>query len=219
MINPAFIPDDFFKVLAPSDIFGADGPFEVDLGCGDGGFLLQMAAHYPERRFLGIERLLGRVRGVCSRAAVRGLDNVKVFRVESRYFLEWMMQPGCISRLHYLCPDPWPKERHHKNRLVQEDFLPVLHRSLSDGGSSCSRRIMKDIFCGCWTMWRAAVCLAVPVGMRTNFFIPVRISSFNGRPWESRFTAPALSNCRKSDSNAFYTSSERFHHGCAPGVA
>ena len=134
MINPAFIPDDFFKVLAPSDIFGADGPFEVDLGCGDGGFLLQMAAHYPERRFLGIERLLGRVRGVCSRAAVRGLDNVKVFRVESRYFLEWMMQPGCISRLHYLCPDPWPKERHHKNRLVQEDFLPVLHRSLSDGG-------------------------------------------------------------------------------------
>lgn len=55
----------------------------------DGGFLLQMAAHYPERRFLGIERLLGRVRGVCSRAASRRLDNVKVCRVESRYFLEW----------------------------------------------------------------------------------------------------------------------------------
>ena len=126
MTDPAFIPDDFFKVLAPSDIFGTDGPFEVDLGCGDGGFLLQMAAHYPERRFLGIERLLGRVRGVCSRAAVRGLENVKV--------LEWMVRPGCVSRLHYLCPDPWPKERHHKNRLVQDDFLPVLHRSLADGG-------------------------------------------------------------------------------------
>ena len=109
MTDPAFIPDDFFKVLAPSDIFGTDGPFEVDLGCGDGGFLLQMAAHYPERRFLGIERLLGRVRGVCSRAAVRGLENVKVLRVESRYFLEWMVRPGCVSRLHYLCPDPWPK--------------------------------------------------------------------------------------------------------------
>ena len=52
MTDPAFIPDDFFKVLAPSDIFGTDGPFEVDLGCGDGGFLLQLAAHYPERRFL-----------------------------------------------------------------------------------------------------------------------------------------------------------------------
>ena len=219
MINPAFIPDDFFKVLAPSDIFGADGPFEVDLGCGDGGFLLQMAAHYPERRFLGIERLLGRVRGVCSRAAVRGLDNVKVFRVESRYFLEWMMQPGCISRLHYLCPDPWPKERHHKNRLVQEDFLPVLHRSLSDGGEFLFKTDHEGYFL--WVLDHVARSglFSRASWMRTNFFIPVRISSFNGRPWESRFTAPALSNCRKSDSNAFYTSSERFHHGCAPGVA
>lgn len=219
MINPAFIPDDFFKVLAPSDIFGADGPFEVDLGCGDGGFLLQMAAHYPERRFLGIERLLGRVRGVCSRAAVRGLDNVKVFRVESRYFLEWMMQPGCISRLHYLCPDPWPKERHHKNRLVQEDFLPVLHRSLSDGGEFLFKTDHEGYFL--WVLDHVARSglFSRASWDEDEFFIPVRISSFNGRPWESRFTAPALSNCRKSDSNAFYTSSERFHHGCAPGVA
>ena len=194
MTDPAFIPDDFFKVLAPSDIFGTDGPFEVDLGCGDGGFLLQMAAHYPERRFLGIERLLGRVRGVCSRAAVRGLENVKVLRVESRYFLEWMVRPGCVSRLHYLCPDPWPKERHHKNRL-------------------------RSISCGCWTMWRAAACSAGPVGRMMSFFIPGRISSFNGSPWENRFTAPASLNCRKPDSDAFYTSPERFLHGCAPGHA
>lgn len=219
MINPAFIPDDFFKVLAPSDIFGADGPFEVDLGCGDGGFLLQMAAHYPERRFLGIERLLGRVRGVCSRAAVRGLDNVKVFRVESRYFLEWMMQPGCISRLHYLCPDPWPKERHHKNRLVQEDFLPVLHRSLSDGGEFLFKTDHEGYFL--WVLDHVARSglFSRASWDEDEFFIPVRISSFNGRPWESRFTAPVLSNCRKSDSNAFYTSSERFLHGCAPGFA
>lgn len=219
MINPTFIPDDFFKALAPSDIFGADGPFEVDLGCGDGGFLLQMAAHYPERRFLGIERLLGRVRGVCSRAAVRGLDNVKVFRVESRYFLEWMMQPGCISRLHYLCPDPWPKERHHKNRLVQEDFLPVLHRSLSDGGEFLFKTDHEGYFL--WVLDHVARSglFSRASWDEDDFFIPVRISSFNGRPWESRFTAPALSNCRKSDSDAFYTSSERFLHGCAPRFA
>lgn len=134
MINPAFIPDDFFKVLAPSDIFGADGPFEVDLGCGDGGFLLQMAAHYPERRFLGIERLLGRVRGVCSRAAVRGLDNVKVFRVESRYFLEWMMQPGCISRLHYLCPDPCPRRGIIRTGWCRRIFFPCFTVPCPMGG-------------------------------------------------------------------------------------
>lgn len=134
MTEPAFIPDDYFRPLAPSGIFGVDGPFEVDLGCGDGGFLLQMAEHYPERRFLGVERLLGRVRGVCAKAAARGLANIKVCRVESRYFLEWLMRPGWISRLHYLCPDPWPKERHHKNRLVQDDFMPVLHRALAEEG-------------------------------------------------------------------------------------
>lgn len=178
-----------------------------------------MAAHYPERRFLGIERLLGRVRGVCSRAAVRGLDNVKVFRVESRYFLEWMMQPGCISRLHYLCPDPWPKERHHKNRLVQEDFLPVLHRSLSDGGEFLFKTDHEGYFL--WVLDHVARSglFSRASWDEDEFFIPVRISSFNGRPWESRFTAPVLSNCRKSDSNAFYTSSERFLHGCAPGFA
>lgn len=84
MTEPAFIPEDYFGALTPSEIFGEDGLFEVDLGCGDGGFLLQMAEYYPERRFLGVERLLGRVRSVCSKAASRGLDNVKIFRVESR---------------------------------------------------------------------------------------------------------------------------------------
>lgn len=219
MTDPAFIPDDFFKVLAPSDIFGTDGPFEVDLGCGDGGFLLQMAAHYPERRFLGIERLLGRVRGVCSRAAVRGLENVKVLRVESRYFLEWMVRPGCVSRLHYLCPDPWPKERHHKNRLVQDDFLPVLHRSLADGGEFLFKTDHEEYFL--WVLNHVARSgLFSRSGWEDDeFFIPGRISSFNGSPWENRFTAPASLNCRKPDSDAFYTSPERFLHGCAPGHA
>ena len=64
MTEPAVIPDDYFRPLAPSGIFGVDGPFEVDLGCGDGGFLLQMAEHNPERRILGVESLMGRVRGV-----------------------------------------------------------------------------------------------------------------------------------------------------------
>lgn len=146
MTEPAYIPADHFSPLKPEDIFGAPGPFEVDLGCGDGGFLLQMAAHYPERRFLGIERLLGRVRGVCSRASSLGLGNVKVCRVESRYFLEWMLRPGHISRLHYLCPDPWPKERHHKNRLVQSDFLPVLHGALAPDGEFLFKTDHEDYF-------------------------------------------------------------------------
>lgn len=133
-MGTAFVPDDFFRRYGVEEIFGHGKACEVDLGCGDGGFLLAMAEHYPERLFLGVERLLGRIRKVCAESERRGLENVRGLRVESRYFLEWMAQPGSISRLHYLFPDPWPKEKHHKNRLVQDSFVPVMHKALSPGG-------------------------------------------------------------------------------------
>lgn len=133
-MSSAFVPKDFFQLHSVAAIFGSGESCEVDLGCGDGGFLLQMAAHYPERRFLGVERLLGRVRKVCRDSTRQQLDNIKVLRLESRYFLEWFIAPGSISRLHYLFPDPWPKEKHHKNRLVQDSFVPVLHRALAENG-------------------------------------------------------------------------------------
>lgn len=134
MTTPAFIPDDYFRLHTPAEIFGTPEPFEVDLGCGDGSFLLQMAQHFPDRHFLGVERLLGRVRGVCAKAFQQQIDNVRVLRIESSYLLEWFLAPGSISRLHYLCPDPWPKTRHHKNRLIQDELMPHLHRALADNG-------------------------------------------------------------------------------------
>lgn len=133
-MQPAFLPDDYFRKWSTAEIFSRGTSFEIDLGCGEGSFLTAMAAHYPERLFLGVERLMGRVRATCRGIAEHKLDGVRVLRAESRYTLEWLLQPGSISRLHYLFPDPWPKKKHHKNRLVQEDFLPVLHRALADNG-------------------------------------------------------------------------------------
>ena len=91
-MNTAFVPEDYFKRYTVAEMFGPGGEptCEVDLGCGDGGFLLAMAEHYPQTQFLGVERLLGRIRKVCSESARRGLSNVRGLRVESRYFLEWM---------------------------------------------------------------------------------------------------------------------------------
>jgi len=129
-----FMPADYFRRHSPADIFGNDHPLEIDLGCGDGSFLIEMAQHYPERNFLGIERLLGRVRGVCKRIQELGLDNVMVLRLESQYTLEYLLAPASVSRLHLLCPDPWPKARHHKRRLVQQEFLHILQQVLSPGG-------------------------------------------------------------------------------------
>ena len=128
-----FMPADYFRCHRPEDIFGNDHPLEIDLGCGDGSFLIEMAQHYPERNFLGVERLLGRVRGVCKRIQELGLTNVMVLRLESQYTLEYLLAPASVSRLHLLCPDPWPKARHHKRRLVQQKFLHILHQVLIPG--------------------------------------------------------------------------------------
>ena len=129
-----FMPADYFRRHSADDIFGNNHPLEIDLGCGDGSFLIEMAQHYPERNFLGIERLLGRVRGVCKRIQELGLTNVMVLRLESQYTLEYLLAPASVSRLHLLCPDPWPKARHHKRRLVQQEFLHILQKTLSPSG-------------------------------------------------------------------------------------
>lgn len=128
------VPSDYFRRLDPAEILTANRPLEVDLGCGDGSFLLGMAEHHPERDFIGVERLLGRVRKVCRHLTRRGLANARVLRLESRYTVEWLLPGEAISRIHLLCPDPWPKVRHHRRRIIQPEFLSAVHRSLAPGG-------------------------------------------------------------------------------------
>lgn len=131
-----FIPADYFAEVTPGSIFpDSSRPLELDVGCGDGTFLLQMAAHYPERDFLGIERLSGRIRKICRRAVREGLTNVRVIHLESAYTLSWLLPAGCASRVHLLFPDPWPKKRHAFHRFVHPDNLAGIHRVLAPGAS------------------------------------------------------------------------------------
>jgi len=129
-------PEDYFRRARLEEIFPqrVGAPLEIDLGCGDGGFLLAMAERYPERNFLGVERLLGRIRKVSRKARRKGIENVRLLRLECAYAVEWLLPPGCAMRVHLLCPDPWPKQRHHRRRLVQTTFLKSVHGLLEDGG-------------------------------------------------------------------------------------
>ncbi len=147
-MSSAFVPQDFFHRHSVGEIFQDNqiSACELDLGCGDGSFLLAMAAHYPERKFLGVERLLGRIRRVCREGDKMGLANLRGLRIESRYFLEYFIAPNSISRLHYLFPDPWPKEKHHKNRLVQESLLPLIHAALTEQGEFLFKTDHEDYF-------------------------------------------------------------------------
>jgi tRNA (guanine-N7-)-methyltransferase len=131
-----FIPPDYFRELRHDEFFpDPSRPLEVELGCGDGTFLQQMARQHPERDFLGLERMLGRVEKTLRKIAQAGLPNAKVLRLESGYSTGWLLPTASISRLHLLCPDPWPKKKHAARRLVnQEEFLNGLARVLKPGG-------------------------------------------------------------------------------------
>lgn len=141
-----FVPPHYFRKLEPAELLRDGRPLEIDLGCGDGSFLMEMAARYPERDFLGVERLLGRVRKVCRKATRRKLDNARVLRLDSRYVTEWLLPDASVSRLHLLCPDPWPKVRHHRRRLVQVEFLQAVWNALLPGGEFLFMTDHEDYF-------------------------------------------------------------------------
>lgn len=128
------VPAEYFRQFGIDEIRCGERPLEVDLGCGDGSFLLEMARNYPEREFLGVERLLGRVRKVCKKITRQEIANARVLRLDSKYVVEWLLPEASISRVHLLCPDPWPKMRHHRRRLVQVEFLDAVRRALVPGG-------------------------------------------------------------------------------------
>ncbi len=129
------IPADYFRRLEKAEIFDRPGaPLEVDVGSGDGTFVIEMAARFPERDFLGIERLLGRARKIGRKARRRGLTNAKALRLDSTYAVPYLLPLGGVSRLHVLCPDPWPKKKHERHRLIKPEFCAAVHAALEPGG-------------------------------------------------------------------------------------
>jgi tRNA (guanine-N7-)-methyltransferase len=114
-------------------IFGRKAPLHVDLGCGDGSFLCALAQGMPDKNFLGIERLLNRVRTSARKAATLG--NVRLLRVESSYGVRYLLPTESVETFYLLFPDPWPKRRHHRRRIVTLAFLSSIHVALQKNGS------------------------------------------------------------------------------------
>ena len=129
-----FTPADYFSPIRVEELFARQAPLEIDVGCGEGAFLVAMAKGNPQRNFLAVERLVGRVRKVCRRSARAGLDNVRVMCVESDYTVKHLLPAGSVSVFHVMFPDPWPKRKHHRRRLVNRGFLDAVRGALCDGG-------------------------------------------------------------------------------------
>jgi tRNA (guanine-N7-)-methyltransferase len=121
--------------LALNELFPSPRPIEVELGSGDGSFLMQWARLHPESNLLGIERLMGRIRKLERKGGRMQLRNLRGIRVEATYFMRYLLPAASISALHVYFPDPWPKRRHHIRRLVNEGFPALAARALKPGGT------------------------------------------------------------------------------------
>lgn len=108
--------------------------FEVDLGCGKGRFLLAHAARHPDTNYLGIDRMLRRIRKVDNRARRLNLGNIRLLRVEAYYAVAHLLPPASVNAYYIFFPDPWPKARHEGHRLFNAQFLDALFRTMASGG-------------------------------------------------------------------------------------
>ena len=129
-----------------AELFPKPQPLEVELGCGDASFLVDYAQRHPERNFVGIERLLGRLRKLDRKGRRAGLTNLRGVRIESSYFLEYLLPPRSTSVLHVYFPDPWPKKKHHKHRLINPHFANTARNVLPPGGVVYLRTDDRDYF-------------------------------------------------------------------------
>jgi len=112
-------------------LFGRSAPLHVDLGCGDGSFLCEIAQQFPKRNFLGIERLTKRVEKV--RKAEK-TENVRVVRADTLFAVRYLLPESSVETFYLLFPDPWPKRRHQFRRIFTRDFLDAIAAALEKHG-------------------------------------------------------------------------------------
>ena len=92
----------------------------------------ELAQLHPDKDFLGIDRLVGRVAKGCRKAAA--LENVRILNVESSYAVGYLLPEKSVETFYLLFPDPWPKRRHQRRRIVTKGFLDSIHRALEPNG-------------------------------------------------------------------------------------
>jgi tRNA (guanine-N7-)-methyltransferase len=114
-------------------IFGNDKPLALEIGCGMGDFMAKLAALHPEWNFIALDYYNKGCLKTCKRIDSLGLDNVRVVRDEARSFIARCIPSGSLQSVVINCPDPWPKMRHRKRRLVQADFVRFLADFMQPG--------------------------------------------------------------------------------------
>jgi len=127
-LNEVGIPFDW------TELFGRSVPVDLEIGSGKGKFLFEMATAWPDRDFLAVERAGKYHQLCCDRAARRGIENARLLRTTAEDLLFRLLRDASLATVYVLFPDPWPKKRHHKRRLIKPEIVAAMHRVLAPGG-------------------------------------------------------------------------------------
>lgn len=122
------------RPLVVEELFGRSAPLEIELGTGKAKFLIEAARQRPEHDFLGVERALSYYRFSRRRLARWHVGNARIVRADGRLFVTRCVAPGSVRAFHVYFPDPWPKKRQKKRRLLDGVFLETLAARLEPGG-------------------------------------------------------------------------------------
>jgi tRNA (guanine-N7-)-methyltransferase len=134
IVSPFFVDVEDLPPNGLQGLFSRRAPLALEIGCGIGDFILQRARQQPDVNFLAIDIYNKGCLKTCRRLERNGIDNVRVLRVEARYLLHRFCDDDALAAVYINCPDPWPKKRHRKRRLVNEDFLFTLRHYLAPEG-------------------------------------------------------------------------------------
>ncbi|KWX02055.1 tRNA (guanosine(46)-N7)-methyltransferase TrmB [Carbonactinospora thermoautotrophica] len=121
-------PIDFAKV------FGREAPVVLEIGFGMGEATAAMADAWRDKNFLAVDVHTPGVGGLIDKCERRGLTNVRIIEGDAILVLRDMIPPDSLARVHIFFPDPWPKKRHHKRRIIRPDLVPLIVSRIQPGG-------------------------------------------------------------------------------------
>ncbi len=116
------------------DVFGQKAPLIVEIGFGNGDSLAKMAKQQTDNAFIGIEVHKPGIGHLLLQLEQLDIENVRIFCDDAVEILEQCIADNSLARIHLFFPDPWPKKRHHKRRIVRSEFIDLITRKLQPGG-------------------------------------------------------------------------------------
>ena len=132
IINPR---ETGFVLLDFVEVFGNRNRVILEIGSGKGRFLIASAMEQPDVNFIGIEKSLHYYRVIRERVEKRGLRNARIINHDAFPVMQKMINDNSVSELHIYFPDPWPKRREQKRRIIRPEALGEMRRVLVEGGS------------------------------------------------------------------------------------